>query len=200
MIQQTIAMETYVRRSFNYLTRMVDADGLPYFNVFASRPAVAAHDWPDFGDVMSRQWQAAIMARTMTGEELPMELVPYNIPVFTGSQTPKGAIRRLPYPYGSGGSANLQDQDKSTRVRVDPAAPGAKLALGDLIRATVVLESREDVLWLPPQAVREFEGRKFVVVQDGDVQRRIDIKIGIIGEDRVEIQQGVTEGQVVLTQ
>ena len=75
MPQQTIAMETYVRRSFNYLTRMVDVDGLPYFNVFRTRPAEAAHDWPDFGDVTSRQLQAAIMARHMTGEELTVERV-----------------------------------------------------------------------------------------------------------------------------
>ena len=33
---------------------MVDKDGLPYFNIFWTDPAEAAHDWPDFGDVMSR--------------------------------------------------------------------------------------------------------------------------------------------------
>jgi len=75
VLQQTIAMETYVRRSLNYLTRMVDADGLPYFNIFRTQPAEAAHDWPDFGDVMSRQWQAVIMARNMTGEEIPVERI-----------------------------------------------------------------------------------------------------------------------------
>ena len=75
MPQQTIAMETYVRRSFNYLSRMVDVDGLPYFNVFRTRPAEAAHDWPDFGDVTSRQLQAVIMARHMTGEALTVERV-----------------------------------------------------------------------------------------------------------------------------
>lgn len=74
---QTFALETYVRRSFNYLTRMVDKDGLPYFNVFWTDPAEAAHDWPDFGDVMSRQLQAAVMARHMTGEEVPTEKVWY---------------------------------------------------------------------------------------------------------------------------
>jgi hypothetical protein len=73
--QQTIAMETYVRRSFNYLTRMVDADGLPYFNIFHTQPAEAAHDWPDFGDVTARQLQAVIMARHMTGEELTVESI-----------------------------------------------------------------------------------------------------------------------------
>ncbi len=70
---QTFALETYVRRSYNYLTRLVDKDGLPYFNIFWTDPAEAAHDWPDFGDVMPRQLQAAIMARHMTGEEVPTE-------------------------------------------------------------------------------------------------------------------------------
>jgi multidrug efflux pump subunit AcrA (membrane-fusion protein) len=54
------------------------------------------------------------------------------------------------------------------------------------------------VLWLPPQAVRTFEGRKFVVVQEGDGQRRVDVKIGIQSEDRVEIEEGLKEGQVAV--
>lgn len=74
----TFALETYARRSFNYLTRMVDRDSLPYFNVFWTEPAEAAHDWPDFGDVMSRQLQAAVMGRVMTGERLAVEKVWYD--------------------------------------------------------------------------------------------------------------------------
>jgi hypothetical protein len=70
---QTIALETYARRSYNYFDRMVDADGLPYFNIFWTEPAEAAHDWPDFGDVMSRALQGAIMGRHMTGEKAEIE-------------------------------------------------------------------------------------------------------------------------------
>ncbi len=66
---RTFAIETYVGRAYNYLDNMVDEDGLPYFNVFWTDPAEAAHDWPDFGDVMSRQLQAAVMARRMSGRE-----------------------------------------------------------------------------------------------------------------------------------
>jgi len=74
---QTFALEPYVRNSFNYFTRMVDDEGLPYFNIFWTVPAEAAHDWPDFGDVMSRQLQGAIMARHMTGEGVPIESIWY---------------------------------------------------------------------------------------------------------------------------
>src|SRR4030065_237833 len=44
-------LESYAANSINYFERLVDADGLPYFNVFWTQPAEAAHDWPDFGDV-----------------------------------------------------------------------------------------------------------------------------------------------------
>ncbi len=113
----------------------------------------------------------------------------------------KGTVRKLPYPYGSGGgSEKIEEADKSTRVAVDPAALQAGFQMGDLARVTVMLERKEGVLWLPPQAVRTFEGRKFVVVQDGEAQRRVDVKVGIEGEDRVEIQEGLTLGQTVIGQ
>ena len=63
----SFTLESYARQSLNYFERLVDAGGLPYFNVFWTRPPEAAHDWPDFGDVMSRQWQGAVMLRRMTG-------------------------------------------------------------------------------------------------------------------------------------
>jgi hypothetical protein len=68
-------MESYAANSINYFERLVDADGLPYFNVFWTDPAEAAHDWPDFGDVMSRQWQGAVMLRRMAGLEASTEKI-----------------------------------------------------------------------------------------------------------------------------
>src|SRR3974390_1785409 len=72
---QTLALETYMHRSFNYCNRMVGANGQPYFNIFWTEPAEAAHDWPDFGDVTSRQFWGVIMGRRMTGESEPIEAV-----------------------------------------------------------------------------------------------------------------------------
>lgn len=60
---QTFALETYAKRSFNYFNRMVDKDGIPYFGIFWTDTGLgeAAHDWPDYTDVMMRQLQAAMM-------------------------------------------------------------------------------------------------------------------------------------------
>ena len=71
----TFNLEHYAARTRNYFERLVDADGLPYFNVFWTTPVEAAHDWPDFGDVMSRQWQGAVMMRRMTGQEAATEKI-----------------------------------------------------------------------------------------------------------------------------
>lgn len=110
-----------------------------------------------------------------------------------------GVVRRLPYPFGSGGSGQtIEEKDKSTRVTIEESAADAGYALGDLVRVTAEVERRDNVVWIPPQAVRNFNGRRFAVVQDGDVQRRVDVKIGVQGEERVEIEEGLEVGQTVV--
>jgi multidrug efflux pump subunit AcrA (membrane-fusion protein) len=106
-------------------------------------------------------------------------------------------LQQLPYPYGTGGGeAKVEDQDE--RVHVTLLNPEAlDLEVGDLVRVTVLIEQSQDALWLPPAAVRTFEGRKFVMVREGDRLLKRDIKLGIEGEDRVEILDGLEEGQVI---
>jgi len=112
-----------------------------------------------------------------------------------------GAIRQLPYPYGSGGRGlSVEDQDKSTRFTLDDDAIELGFQLGDLVRITAELERKQDVLWLPPQALRVFDGRRFAVVQDGDVQRRVDVIVGIQTDERVEIEDGLELGMIVVGQ
>jgi RND family efflux transporter MFP subunit len=108
-----------------------------------------------------------------------------------------GTVRRLPYPYGTGGSVESPAGiDSSTRISLARDVGGLKL--GDLVRVTIVLEEKEDVLWLPADAVRTFQDRTFVIVQDGARQRRVDVEMGIEGQDQVEILKGLEQGQVVV--
>ena len=114
-------------------------------------------------------------------------------------QTWQGTVRRLPYPYGTGGSTeDLAGVDKSTRISLEGDL--GDLELGDLARVIIVLEEKDDALWLPPAAIRTFQGRKFVIVQDVDRQRRVDVTIGIGSDDRVEVLEGLEEGQIVVGQ
>jgi hypothetical protein len=63
---------------------------------------------------------------------------------------------------------------------------------------TVVLEVREDVLWLPPDAIRTLQGRPVVTVLEGTRQHRVEVGTGIETQDRIEITSGLTEGQLVV--
>lgn len=115
-----------------------------------------------------------------------------------GEQIP-GVIVRLPYPYGSGGTiVGVQDKDKATHITLEKDIIALGMRVGDRVRITVELERAENTLWLPPQAVRTFEGRTFVVVQEAGGQRRLDVGIGIRSDERLEIIAGLSEGQVVI--
>jgi len=105
-----------------------------------------------------------------------------------------GQIRSMPVF-----SVSDVGQDKTTRITLETSPKDIGLGIGDLVQVNVVLQKKENVLWLPPQAVRTFEGRRFVVIQDGQGQRRVDVKVGLQNNDRLEIVEGLSEGQVVLS-
>jgi len=120
-----------------------------------------------------------------------------------------GKVTKMPYPYGPGGGApasastnvtttTAEQVDKSTHIQFDPG--NLALKPGDLVKVVVTLQQKDNVLWLPPAAIRTFSGRNFVVIDDNGNQRRVDITTGIETADRVEITDGLTEGQVVIGQ
>ncbi|MFN8447470.1 MAG: HlyD family efflux transporter periplasmic adaptor subunit [Anaerolineae bacterium] len=95
-------------------------------------------------------------------------------------------VRRLP--------VSSRDADQTTRV----AATLPDVAEGQLIDIQMPLQISQNVLWLPPAAIRTFQGRTFVVLQTPDGPRRVDIEIGLQTDDRVEIVSGLNEGDVVI--
>jgi multidrug efflux pump subunit AcrA (membrane-fusion protein) len=138
------------------------------------------------------------LSANLTSEE--MQKLEEGMPVTAGlssrpSETFVGEIRYLPY----GITIDATEEEKTTRITLDIDPEEAGLSEGDLVRVTVVLEQKADVLWLPPQAIRTFEGRRFVVVQEDGFQQRVDVKVGIEGDDRVEIEEGLKEGQIVVS-
>jgi len=109
-----------------------------------------------------------------------------------------GHIDQLPYPYGSGGKGKGTSKDTTMRIRFDRDPIVQDFQMGDLVEVHVILARKENVLWLPPAAIRTFGGRTFVVVQEGNLRRRVNVTLGLQGRDRVEIRSGLEEGQVVI--
>jgi multidrug efflux pump subunit AcrA (membrane-fusion protein) len=108
--------------------------------------------------------------------------------------TLNGEVRQLPYPYG-GGTTDAGDDDPAAHIAIEG---DVELAPGELATVSIVLEEKENVLWLPPAAIRTFQGRDFVVVQLDEGQKRVDVLLGIESEERVEIVQGLEEGQIIV--
>jgi multidrug efflux pump subunit AcrA (membrane-fusion protein) len=107
-----------------------------------------------------------------------------------------GQIVRLPTTQVSGSST--VNEDTAYHISFDQA--GQPFEVGDIAEVRITLAKKDNALWLPPQAVRAFEGRRFVVIKEGDRQRRADVKVGIVSTDRIEILEGVKEGDVVVGQ
>jgi HlyD family secretion protein len=124
------------------------------------------------------------------GQELELNFARYK------GKTVKGTVERLPSKLTNTGSTVNAD----TSFHMSYEDKSLDLDVGDLVQVVLTLSRKDDALWLPPQAVRAFEGRRFVVVKDGDRQRRQDVKVGIISTDRIEIVEGLKEGDVVIGQ
>lgn len=76
-------------------------------------------------------------------------------------------------------------------------AGGLELELGDLADIKVVLGQKGDVLWLPREAVT-LGNAPSVIVRQGNQERRVNIQLGIVSSDRVEILSGLSENEVVI--
>lgn len=105
-----------------------------------------------------------------------------------------GSVRQLPAAYS--GSTISSSEDDKVRIAIDQNT--GPLEIGELATVVIVLEEKADVVWLPPAALRSFQGRDFVVVKDADGQRRIDVRLGIESADRVEIETGIDAGAVIV--
>lgn len=101
-----------------------------------------------------------------------------------------GKIAALPQPFGSGVSP-------ATFITVDEAGKG-KLRAGMTVSVVVELDRVDDALWVPLEALHGAPDHYFVKVRDGDTVREVGVRVGIRNEERVQITQGIEEGQVVM--
>ena len=104
-----------------------------------------------------------------------------------------GTVRQLPSPYGTGPS-----DEGAIHVVLEQPPSASTYQAGDKVTTWVQLASKEDVLWLPPDAIRKAGGRTFVIINSDNGPKRVDIEIGLQTRDMVEIVSGLEEGQAVV--
>jgi multidrug efflux pump subunit AcrA (membrane-fusion protein) len=82
------------------------------------------------------------------------------------------------------------------RIALPPGQVAA--TIGDFVEVLVVKTVHVDALYVPPAALRAFGGRTFVVVQEGEKQRRVDVSVGLRNDRQVEILSGLKPGDVLV--
>jgi len=105
-----------------------------------------------------------------------------------------GEVSALP-SFGSGVAKQPGFPDSLQIAIADEHPP---LKIGDFVQMRILLAAHTDTLVLPDSAVRRFAGRTFVIVQDGERERRIDIITGLETDGQVEVLDGLQEGEVVI--
>ena len=138
------------------------------------QPAVSASDSPDAPTVLLAEGMPALIQDSSQ----------------ISAPTVKGTVTCVPGQAPS-------ETDKAVHIRIDQSLQGSGLALDATVKVRVQAASKASVLWLPPRYVRTFEARSFVIAVDKSGPHRVDVKIGLAGLERVEIVQGLSEGQVV---
>lgn len=89
---------------------------------------------------------------------------------------------------------------KMVHLELDDGLAQSGLRLDDLVTIRLIVQEREDTLAIPRAALREFMGRTYVRVMEGDARREVDVEVGIRTTTHVEILRGLTEGALVIGQ
>ncbi|MDE2637562.1 MAG: efflux RND transporter periplasmic adaptor subunit [Chloroflexota bacterium] len=162
---------------------------LIYFAPDPGEPAVAYDPIATVADLSILEITDEMSAEDLNelAEGMPLSIKRAALPgnVYTGT------VASLPAPYGLA-------TDGYVHVAFDEQPPTDEFKVGDRMNFTVLIEERDDVLWLPSSAIRQFSGRNFIVVQNEGVQQRVDVRLGLEGDGRVEILEGADEGQTVI--
>ena len=162
---------------------------LVYFSSDAGEPVIAFEPIAVVADLSVLEVTDEMNPEDLNelAEGMPLSIKRASIP----GNVYSGTIASLPAPYGLA-------TDGYVHVAFDEQPPADEFKVGDRMNFTVLIEERDDVLWLPSSAIRQFSGRNFIVVQNEGVQQRVDVRLGLEGDGRVEILEGAEEKQTVI--
>lgn len=126
----------------------------------------------------------------------------------------KGKVKQLPNPnkannqnqnggyYGGYGGMYNQNQQKDTidqYLVVDLENMPQGVTRGTPLSVEIVVSKKENVLTIPPAALRTITGRNYVqVVDSSGAKKEVDVEVGMQTSTSVEIVKGLTSGQKVV--
>ena len=94
--------------------------------------------------------------------------------------------------------ASTEQNITTVLVTVVIENPDARLKPGMTASCDFLVEEAKDTLYLPSRAVREVEGSRIATVRRGKELVDVPVETGIVGNDRTEILEGLSEGAEVV--
>jgi multidrug resistance efflux pump len=113
-------------------------------------------------------------------------------------KTFSGTISKVPAAPAAGAAAAPAVATTDTTYNFSFDAQGLSFDSGDQAEIKITLGRKVDALYLPPAAIRTVRDRSSVTVRTGGQDKRVDVVIGIVAKDKVEIISGIKEGDVVI--
>ncbi len=104
----------------------------------------------------------------------------------------RGAVTRI------NPQAATQQNITTVQVTVQLENPDARLKPGMTASCDFLVEKVEDTLYLPGRAIRDVGGSRTVTILRGKEQVEAPVEVGIVGDERTEVLEGLREGQVVV--
>ncbi|WP_310188072.1 HlyD family efflux transporter periplasmic adaptor subunit [Bacillus sp. 3255] len=102
-------------------------------------------------------------------------------------------------PLSAPPNSNKAIQDKNAKaifIQVDTLPEG--VTIGAQADITIVTQKRDDVIIIPRAGLRNYMGRDYVQVLDGESRKEVDVEKGIVAATEVEIRKGLSEGQQII--
>ncbi len=72
------------------------------------------------------------------------------------------------------------------------------IPVGKPVDVTVITGRKDNALLLPPAVIREFGGLTFVILLEGDTQRRVEVLVGLETSEMVEVIGDIQAGDLVV--
>nr|WP_223192233.1 HlyD family efflux transporter periplasmic adaptor subunit [Paenibacillus sedimenti] len=102
-------------------------------------------------------------------------------------------------PLSAPPNSNKAIQDKNAKaIYIQVSGLPKDVTIGSQADITIVTQKRDQVMVIPRGGLRNYMGRDYVQVLDGESRKEIDVEKGIVAATEVEIRKGLSEGQQII--
>jgi len=94
--------------------------------------------------------------------------------------------------------SELGIEQKRVTIEINLPKEHKNLIIGSKVTLKIRIDSRDDVLIIPEEAVYEKNKKTYVEIIDSGERKEVEVKIGLENNDNIEVIEGLKEGQEVI--